>query len=163
MSLVFSDISSSWRFNKFSYPLISYDYKSGNYLTIWDQLYPALTLSFIEVARGIRKAPWYFSDQYNDLFKASYSLFLSKFTTQLNLKLADIDSWGSVHINPVNSFLSIFFNFIKNDSYVNLRWVSINALDQKLYSMFNSSSMQQRILSNWRTLKFTREAWRVNY
>jgi hypothetical protein len=26
--------------------------------------------------------------------------------------------------------------------------------------MFNSSSIQQRILSNWRSLKFTREAWR---
>jgi len=26
--------------------------------------------------------------------------------------------------------------------------------------MFNSSSIQQRILANWRTLKFTREAWR---
>jgi hypothetical protein len=29
-----SDNSSSWRFNRYSYPLISYDYKSGNYLGI---------------------------------------------------------------------------------------------------------------------------------
>jgi heme/copper-type cytochrome/quinol oxidase subunit 1 len=156
----FADNSTSWRFNRYSYPLISYDYKSGNYLSIWDQLYPALSLSFIEVARGIRKAPWFFSDQYTDLLKTNYNTFLNKFTTQLNLKLADIDSWNSAHISPVNSFLSIFFNFSKNDTFVNLRFISINTLDQKLYSMFNSSSIQQRILANWRNLKFTREAWR---
>jgi heme/copper-type cytochrome/quinol oxidase subunit 1 len=156
----FADNSSSWRFNRYSYPLISYDYKSGNYLSIWDQLYPALTLSFIEVARGIRKAPWFFSDQYTDLLKTNYSNFLSKFTNQLNLKLADVDNWNSVYVSPLNSFLSIFFNFTKNDTFVNLRWISINTLDQKLYTMFNSSSIQQRILANWRSLKFTREAWR---
>ena len=156
----FADNSSSWRFNRFSYPLISYDYKTGNYLSIWDQLYPSLSLSFIEVARGIRKAPWFFSDQYTDLLKSNYTAFLTKFTTQLNLKLADIDSWNSVHVSPLNSFLSIFFNFSKNDTFINLRWISINALDQKLYTMFNSSSIQQRILANWRNLKFTREAWR---
>jgi heme/copper-type cytochrome/quinol oxidase subunit 1 len=156
----FSDNSSSWRFNRYSYPLISYDYKTGNYLSIWDQLYPSLTLSFIEVARGIRKAPWFFSDQYTDLLKNNYNTFLTKFTTQLNLKLADIDSWNSAHISPLNSFLSVFFNFSKNDTFMNLRFISINSLDQKLYTMFNSSSIQQRILSNWRNLKFTREAWR---
>ena len=42
----------------------------------------------------------------------------------------------------------------------NIRWLSINALDQKFYKMFSSISTQQRILSNWRQLKFTREAWR---
>ena len=156
----FGDNSSSWRFNRYSYPLISYDYKSGNYLGIWDQLYPSLSLSFIEVARGIRKAPWFLSDQYNDMLKSNYTTFLTKFTNQLNLKLSDVDNWNSVHISPINSFLSIFFNFTKNDTFVNLRWVSINSLDQKLYSMFNSSTIQQRILSNWRNLKFTREAWR---
>jgi hypothetical protein len=30
----FADNSTSWRFNRYSYPLISYDYKSGNYLSI---------------------------------------------------------------------------------------------------------------------------------
>ena len=33
-------------------------------------------------------------------------------------------------------------------------------MDQKFYRMFTTSSMQQRIYSNWRQLKFTREAWR---
>jgi hypothetical protein len=52
-----SEISTSLRFTRFNNPLISYDYKCGNYLGIWDQLYPSLMTSFIEVARGIRKAP----------------------------------------------------------------------------------------------------------
>jgi hypothetical protein len=30
----FSENSSTWRFNRYSYPLISYDYKTGNYLSI---------------------------------------------------------------------------------------------------------------------------------
>jgi hypothetical protein len=44
------------------------------------------------VARGIRKAPWFFSDQYTELFKNNYNTFLTKFTTQLQLKLSDIDN-----------------------------------------------------------------------
>jgi hypothetical protein len=53
----FSDSTTYGRFIRFSNPLISYDYKCGNYLGIWEQLYPSLMLSYIEVARGIRKAP----------------------------------------------------------------------------------------------------------
>jgi hypothetical protein len=49
------ELSNSSRFNRFSNPIISYDYKCGHYLGIWDQLYPSLTNSIIEVARGIRK------------------------------------------------------------------------------------------------------------
>jgi hypothetical protein len=45
------------RFSRFSNPTISYDFKCGNYIGIWDKLYPSLMTSFIEVARGIRKAP----------------------------------------------------------------------------------------------------------
>lgn len=37
--------------------LINYDYKTGHYLGSWDQLFPFLFSSFIEVSRGIRKAP----------------------------------------------------------------------------------------------------------
>jgi len=48
--------------------------------------------SFIEVARGIRKAPWFYSDQFVDLLKSNYKNFNVKFTTQLNLKLADVDN-----------------------------------------------------------------------
>jgi hypothetical protein len=49
-------------------------------------------VSFIEVSRGIRKAPWFYSDQFVDLLKNNYNNFYTKFTTPLNLKLSDIDN-----------------------------------------------------------------------
>jgi hypothetical protein len=56
-----------------------------------------------------------------------------------------------------------FFTTINAATTTNLRalrWFSMNALDQKFQAMFLGASTQQRILANWRDLKFTREAWR---
>jgi hypothetical protein len=53
----FLESENLFRFSRFTNPVISYDYKCGNYIGIWDKLYPSLMTSFIEVARGIRKAP----------------------------------------------------------------------------------------------------------
>jgi len=155
-----SELSNVIRFTRFNSPLISYDYKCGNYIGIWEQLYPALMLSYIEVARNIRKAPWFFSDKFTELLKNNLNNFNMKFTTQMNLKLATVDNWYSSHVNPVDNNLNLFYLLKKNEGFVNLRWVALNSLDQKFYKMFESSSTQQRILANWRQLKFTREAWR---
>jgi len=157
---MFSEDTNSVRYNKYNNALVGYDYKSGHYLGLWDQLYPSLTTSFIEVSRSIRKAPWYFSDQFTDLLKNNYNSFYTKFTTKLNLKLSDVDNWYSSHVNPTDSYFNLFYFFRRNEGFVNLRWISINSMDQKFYKMFNSSSTQQRILANWRNLKFSREAWR---
>jgi len=154
--------SSDVRYTKFSNPMVSYDYKCGHYLGIWDKLYPSLMTSFIEVARGMRKAPWMFSDQYSDLLKANYNRFFSNFTSQLNLKLSDSDNWYSSNVAPVDNFFNFFW--IKSTQSANNplsdRFVAVNAMNQKFYKMFNTASTQQRILANWRQLKFTREAWR---
>lgn len=155
-----SEISNSYRFNRFSNPLISYDYKCGHYLGIWEQLYPSLMTSYIEVARGIRKAPWFYSDQFNELLMSNHQNFIKKFTSQSNLKLADVENWYSSHVAPVDNFFNISYLLKNNNNFVNMRWVAINSLDQKFYKMFSSSSTQQRILANWRQLKFSREAWR---
>ena len=155
-----SEVSTSLRFTRFNNPLISYDYKCGNYLGIWDQLYPSLMTSFSEVARGIRKAPWFYSDQFADLLKNNYKNFNMKFTTKSQLKLAEVENWYSSHVAPVDNFFNTFYLLKQNNGFINLRWVSINSLDQKFYKMFDSSTTQQRILANWRQLKFTREAWR---
>ena len=155
-----SELSTTLRFTRFNNPLISYDYKCGNYLGIWDQLYPSLMTSFIEVARGIRKAPWFYSDQFVDLLKNNYKSFNLKFTTKSQLKLAEVDNWYSSHVAPTDNYFNTFSLLKQNNGFINLRWVSINAMDQKFYKMFDSSSTQQRILANWRQLKFTREAWR---
>ena len=45
----------NFRFTRFNNALIQYDYKCGNYIGIWDKLYPSLINSYIEVARGVRK------------------------------------------------------------------------------------------------------------
>jgi hypothetical protein len=45
------------RFSRFTSPTLSYDYKCGHYIGIWDKLFPSLMTSFIEVARGIKKSP----------------------------------------------------------------------------------------------------------
>ena len=156
----FSEISDSFRFTRFNNPLISYDYKCGHYLGIWDKLYPSLMTSFIEVARNIRKAPWFYSPQFSELLKDNYKNFTFKFTTQTQLKLADVDNWYSSHVAPTDNYFNTFYLLKNNNSYINMRWVAVNALDQKFYKMFDSSSTQQRILANWRQLKFTREAWR---
>lgn len=47
--------SPNTRFIRFTTPFINYDYKCGHYLGIWEELYPSLLLSFIEVSRGIYK------------------------------------------------------------------------------------------------------------
>ena len=155
-----SESSESFRNQRFLNALISYDYKTGHYLGIWDQLYPSLMTSFIEVARGIRKAPWFFSSHFSELLKSNYTSYMSKFSSQLKLKLSNPDGWYSSHVMPVDNFFNLFSFLEKNDGFANLRWFSLNSLDQKFYRMFDSSSTQQRVLSNWRQLKFTREAWR---
>jgi heme/copper-type cytochrome/quinol oxidase subunit 1 len=155
-----SESSESFRNQRFLNALISYDYKTGHYLGIWDQLYPSLMTSFIEVARGIRKSPWFFSGHFTELLKSNYTSYISKFSSKLKLKLSNTDNWYSSHVMPVDNFFNLFSFLEKNEGFTNLRWFSLNSMDQKFYKMFDSSSTQQRLLSNWRQLKFTREAWR---
>lgn len=160
--------SSYKRFNKFSNPSINYNYKSGNYLGKWNELYPSLMTSFIEVAKGMRKPSWIFSDSYQDLLVRNYKNFINKFHSQTLLSMSNKNNWYSSHVSPVDSFFNFFYTISKKnifnvdyyDSVKNVRWLSVNSLDQKFYKMFSSISTQQRILANWRQLKFTREAWR---
>ena len=148
------------RFSRFTNPTISYDFKCGNYIGIWDKLYPSLMTSFIEVARGIRKAPWYASEQYTDLLASNYKNYFSKFTSKINLKLQDVDNWYASHVSPTDNFFNFYYLASTNTHLKDLRWVSINSMEQKFNKMFASTSTQQRIISNWRQLKFSREAWR---
>jgi len=51
------EVSSNFRYQKFSNPIFVYDYKSGNYLTTEDvKAYPSLFTSISEVTKGIRKS-----------------------------------------------------------------------------------------------------------
>lgn len=80
------------RFSRFTSPTLSYDYKCGHYIGTWDKLFPSLMTSFIEVARGIKKSPWFASDQYSELLLNNYKSYFARFTDQINLKLSDVDN-----------------------------------------------------------------------
>jgi hypothetical protein len=88
----FAELSNNLRFVRFYNPIISYDYKTGNYIGQWESMYPSLITSYIEVARNIRKAAWVFSDQYEEFLKKIMNNFNVRFTTQMNLQLADVDN-----------------------------------------------------------------------
>jgi hypothetical protein len=115
---------------------------------MWDKLYPSLFLSFIEVARSIRKAPWFYADSLESLVQTNYQDFIFKFTNNVKFSTADITNWYSSHVSPTENFFNVFGTFNQNNNYRTLRWVSLNALDQKFTSMFFSISTQQRVLAN---------------
>lgn len=77
--------------------------------------------SFIEVARNIRKAPWFYSPQFSELLKDNYKNFTFKFTTQTQLKLADVDNWYSSHVAPTDNYFNTFYLLKNNNSYINMR------------------------------------------
>ena len=64
--------------------------------------------------------------------------------------------------NPYVQSTFPFYNFLTatagSFNFFQARWAALIALDQKFNRMFLTSSAQQRIFSNWRQLKFTREA-----
>jgi hypothetical protein len=87
----FLEHSKHQRFTRFSNSLIGYDYKTGHYLGSSETYYPHLILSFLEVARGIRKPSWAFSDQYLELLNQNYNSYFVNFTGKINLKLAGVE------------------------------------------------------------------------
>ena len=160
---IFLESSTSMRYNRFFNVLVNYDYKTGHYIGNWEQQYPFLYTSFIEVARGIRKPSWFLSEKYVELLNNNYTKFCINFTGKANLKMSNVEEWYNSHIIPTDNFSNLYY-LLKKDSrdsnLVGIRWVSFLNFDQKFQNMFTSSSTQQRILANWRQLKFSREAWR---
>ena len=151
------EVSSNFRYQKFSNPIFVYDYKSGNYLTTEDvKAYPSMFTSISEVTKGIRKSSWFFSGVFLENFDLSVNNYLNYFSTTNN----SLSSVHDTYIPSTNGFYNFFFLLADSSNFINHRWLSINSMDQKFYRMFTTSSMQQRIYGNWRQLKFTREAWR---
>lgn len=111
---MFLESSSSSRYNRFSNILVNYDYKTGHYIGNWEQQYPFLYTSFIEVARGIRKPSWFLSEKYVELLKNNYSKFFINFTGKGNLKMSNVEDWYNSHIVPVDNFYNFYF-FLKKD------------------------------------------------
>ena len=169
------ELANDYRFQKTQNPVFRYDFKVGHYMTESVKLLNRHMFStFNDVTGGLRIAPWHFSENFESPFKIDILCFLAYYSqndTKINLRETYIagvkgilkDFPFSGHLaspTPTSGFYNFFTLFNTNDSFCDLRWVSLNSLDQKFHRMYSSSSMQQRVYSNWRQLKFTREAWR---
>lgn len=140
-------------------PIFKYDYKLGNYLTKETVSgFPNLFISQIQVTGGIRKSAWIYSSHFTELFEANVRNYINLFTfanaTPEFLEPAMTSN------SSTNSFYSIFLNLNTATNEFNTYWVLNESLNQKFYRIFLTSSIQQRVYSNWRQLKFSREAWR---
>ena len=156
---MFNNIETSlnFRYQKFTNPIFRYDYKAGNYITKQDkEAFPYLFTTISEITGGIRKSSWFFSSTFIELFNSNLSNYLNFFSS----KTVETPEHFTSYVNSTDGFYNFFFILSTQTKFINNRWLSINSMDQKFYRMFTTSSMQQRIYSNWRQLKFTREAWR---
>ena len=149
------------RYLKFYNPVFKYDYKSGDYFPkLYKQVYSYLFTSLNDVTNSVRTAPWFISENYAESFKENFFDFYKNITKTSNTSFGVIHQWSSSRFNNTDGFYNFFFVLSNDFNYTNKKWISLGSLNQKFYRMFNTSSMQQRIYSNWRQLKFTREAWR---
>lgn len=170
------ELASDYRFQKGASPVFKYDFKVGNYLPdVNKTLNQHLFTTMNDITSGVRKAPWMFSKEFHTFLRVDTLAYLAYFSTSyLDRGLRDSYlSWSATEIkdfkargaysaaaSPTFGFYNFFSSLADNAYYVNARWVSLKALDQKFHNMYGSVSMQQRVFANWRQLKFTREAWR---
>jgi len=149
------------RYLRFYNPVFKYDFKSGDYFPkIYKEVYTYLFMSRADALGSLRNAPWFLSSKYVEYFDKNFSNYFESISNSVKFNNFTIHKWEEKRFTHPDAFYN-FFNFLSSESeYFNKKWISLNSLDQKFYRMFNTSSMQQRIYSNWRQLKFTREAWR---
>ena len=164
------------RFTRAMNCVFKYDFKVGNYLPDdAKKLNPHLFTTISDITTGIKKSSWFTSNDFSRLMRgnmASHALYFGDSplfgpdAAKLTSRTADFDSTysanapHSVGATPTGGFYNFFLVLSSSTNVLNSRWVAVNALDQKFYRMFATSSLQQRIHANWRQLKFTREAWR---
>jgi heme/copper-type cytochrome/quinol oxidase subunit 1 len=154
------EISSTTRRQRNSSPVVGYNFKVGDfYPSTTLKLYPSVFRSVSDVTRGVRRASWYFSPAFYDLWKENFGNYMHRVVHTSDYPMTDARSRPTSLSNNA-SFYNVFYLISNSNGYINSRWISLNSLDQKFYRMFMSSTMQQRIHTNWRHLKFTREAWR---
>lgn len=149
------------RYQRFSNPVFKYDYKSGDYFPkLYKEVYSYLFSTSIDVTGALRTAPWFISNNFMEIFSNNFNVFFDNITKTNLVNLYSVHSWNASRIRYTDAFYNFFYSLNSENQLVNKRWVSLNTANQKFYRMFFGSSMQQRIYSNWRQLKFTREAWR---
>lgn len=145
---------------RFNSPIFAYDYRTGNYFPkFYQETFTHLLPTLAALTGGVRTSQWFLSETADNAFTANISTFFSStavFTPKLHYKVWSIES---NRLLPSDAFYGLVKGLNKkkfNSTY----WVSFSNLNQKFANMFLSSSTQHRVYSNWRQLKFTREAWR---
>ena len=144
---------------RFNNPVFRYDYKLGNYLTKELILnFPNLLVSQTHVTGGIKKSSWYYSFQFLELLNDNVRNYLNMYTSASDTQV--VAEAELAHPGSMSGFYALFHDLNLTSDFINTHWVLNNSLNQKFYRIFLTSSMQQRVYSNWRQLKFSREAWR---
>jgi heme/copper-type cytochrome/quinol oxidase subunit 1 len=154
------ELSSDTRRLRSSSPVVGYSFKVGDfYPSNTISLYPSIIRSLSDVTRGVRRSTWFFNPMFSKLWKENFGNYMHRthHTYDFPITVARLRP-SSVSNN--SSFYNFFFLVNSSRGFINQRWLSINSLDQKMYRMFMSASMQQKIYANWRNLKFHREGWR---
>ena len=155
------ELSENFRYQRFTNPVFKYDYKSGDYFPkLNKEVYSYLYSTILNLTSGLRASPWFFSNNYSEVFGTNFLNYLNNVTNQSTLKNFSIHSWNTNKFNHTDGFFNFFQILSQDNLFFNKKWITFNTLNQKFYKMFNTSSMQQKTYSNWRQLKFTREAWR---
>jgi heme/copper-type cytochrome/quinol oxidase subunit 1 len=155
------EISNNFRYQRFYNPVFKYDYKSGDYFPkLYKELYAHLFSSINDITGGLRQSPWFLSNTYMESFSYTFNNYFNNVTQTSAISNYNVYTRNEVRLSNTDAFYNFFYILYTNNTIINKRWISLNSLNQKFYKMFNTSSMQQRIYSNWRQLKFTREAWR---
>jgi hypothetical protein len=117
-----SESANSLRFTRFHNPLISYAPKSGNYVGIWDKLYPSMMTSWIEVTRGVRKASWFFSEGFPELLSKNYDTFNTLFSGPVTPQFRVNDAKRpSYLVQPIYNYFNILTLLGKEEGYLNVR------------------------------------------
>lgn len=143
-------------------PVFKFDFKSGVYVND-DTLikFKHLLPTFTSAAKtGKVKSQWFFSDEFSEFFYLHVTNLLNEFTALYSN--VNYRSFFNLNLFTSNLDVSIFFfNFFKtNVTMFSFKNVSFLSLSQKFETMFLNTNAQQRVFNNWRSLKFTREAWR---
>lgn len=153
------ELTNSSRYSRFSNVIFKYDYKSGDYFPkLYKEIYPYLFTTIGDLTSGLRATCWFNSDKYLETFNITFGNFLNNVSKPSSDNL--LHNWSNSRFNNTDGFYNFFYLLSQDSDLINKRWIAANALNQKFYRMFHTSSMQQRIYANWRQLKFTREAWR---
>ena len=154
------ELSSNTRRVRASNPVVGYSFKVGDfYPSSTISSYPSIIRSLSDVTRGVRRASWCFNPLFSKLWKENFGNYMHRIHHTLDFPITEARLRPSTISNNA-SFYNFFYLISQSNRYINHRWLSLNSLDQKMYRMFMSASMQQRIYASWRNLKFHREGWR---